>query len=96
MNELLTGLIAGGMTASAFILLVQKAGSTLKSLLIGHYLLTDIIGTFIAYSLLPVVGLATLISAGSFCLIFTLYLHYQRSNTQWQTIGMLIKSKMNK
>ena len=55
--------------------------------------MTDIIGTFIAYSLLPVVGLATLISAATFCLIFTVYLHYRRSNTEWITLKDLILKK---
>ena len=90
MTTVITGGVAGLMTALAFILLIQKAGPTLQKLLIGHYLITDIVGTFIAYSLLPVVGLATLISAATFCLIFTVYLHYRRSNTEWITLKDLI------
>lgn len=93
---ILTGFIAGTMTAAAFILLIEKSSPTIKALLIGHYLLTDIIGTMISFSLLPVVGTATLISACTFCLLFTMYLHYKRRNTQWMTISMLIKRTMKK
>lgn len=93
---ILTGLVAGSMTAAAFILLMQKANPTIKSLLVGHYLFTDIMGTMISFSLLPVVGTATLISACTFCLIFTMYLNYQRRNTEWITVSMLIKRTMNR
>ena len=90
MDIIISGLIAGLMTCAAFILLIEKAGPTLQALLIGHYLLTDIVGTFIAYSFMPVIGLATLVSAASFCLIFTSYLHYKRRTIQWITIKDLI------
>ena len=90
------GIVAGTMTAAAFILLIEKASPTIKSLLIGHYVFTDIAGTMISFSLLPVVGAATLISACTFCLIFTLYLHYQRKHTKWITIGTLVKSLIKK
>tara|TARA_B100001250_G_scaffold410173_1_gene436065 strand:- start:245 stop:529 length:285 start_codon:yes stop_codon:yes gene_type:complete len=93
---IMVGFVAGSMTAAAFILLIEKANPTIKSLLIGHYVLTDIIGTMISFSLLPVVGAATLISACTFCLIFTLYLHYQRRNAQWTTISMLVKNLIKK
>ena len=93
---IMTGLVAGSMTAAAFILLIEKSNPTIKALLIGHYLLTDIIGTMISFSLLPVVGTATLISACTFCLIFTLYLSYKRRTTKWLTIGELFRNTIKK
>ena len=89
---ILTGFVAGSMTAAAFILLMEKANPTIKSLLVGHYLLTDVVGTMISFSLLPVVGTATLISACTFCLIFTLYLSHKRRTTEWITLPQLVKS----
>ena len=93
---ILTGFVAGTMTAAAFILLIEKASPTIRALLVGHYLLTDIAGTMISFSLLPVVGTATLISACTFCLIFTLYLSYKRRNTEWITISQLLKKSLKK
>jgi len=42
---------------------------------------------------LPVVGLATLVSASAFCLIFTLYLSHKRKTMEYITIGQLLKRK---
>ncbi len=89
---ILTGLVAGSMTAAAFILLIEKANPTIRALLIGHYLLTDIVGTLISFSLLPVVGTATLISACTFCLAFTLYLSHKRRTAEWITLPQLMKT----
>jgi len=93
---ILTGLVAGSMTAAAFILLIEKSNPTIKALLVGHYLVTDIVGTMISFSLLPVVGTATLISACTFCLVFTLYLSYKRRTTEWLTISQLLKKTLKK
>ena len=90
---ILAGLLAGAMSAGAFIFLIEKAGPTLKRLLIGHYLFTDIVGTLLAFTLLPVVGLATLVSATAFCLIFTLYLSQRRKTLDYITISQLFKKK---
>ena len=89
---ILTGLVAGSMTAAAFILLIEKANPKIRALLVGHYLLTDIVGTIISFSLLPVVGTATLISACTFCLVFTLYLSYKRRTIEWITFPQVIKN----
>ena len=91
---LLAGLLAGVMSAGAFIFLVEKAGPTLKRLLIGHYLVTDVVGTLLAFTFLPVVGLATLVSASAFCLIFTLYLSYRRKTIDYITISQLLRKKI--
>ncbi len=92
-DTLIAGLFAGAMSAIAFIFLIEKAGPTLKRLLIGHYLFTDIVGTLIAFTLLPVVGLATLVSASTFCLIFTLYLGQRRKSIDYFTLSQLIRKK---
>ena len=63
----------------------------IRRLLIGHYVFTDIVGTFLAYTLLPVVGLATIVNAGVFCLLFTAYLHMKRKTTDYITVGKLIR-----
>ena len=52
---------------------------------------TDIMGTFLAYTLLPVVGLATIVNAGIFCIIFTAYLHMKRKTTEYITVGKLLR-----
>ena len=63
----------------------------IRKLLIGHYVFTDIMGTFLAYTLLPVVGLATIVNAGIFCIIFTAYLHMKRKTTEYITVGKLLR-----
>ena len=96
MDAGVVGLITGSMTAAAFILLVEKTPPKVKALLIGHYLVTDIVGTLIAYSLLPVVGVATLLSAATFCLVFTLYLSYKRRTTEWLTIPQALRETLKR
>ncbi|MBC8437061.1 hypothetical protein H8D85_01910 [bacterium] len=93
MDIILVGILVGCMTVFGFIMLIEKSGPVIKKLLIGHYLFTDIIGTMIAYTFLPVVGLVTLISAGTFCILFTLYLQYRRATTEHMTISQLIRRK---
>jgi len=68
------------------VILIEKSHPTLRKLAIGHYVFTDIVGTYLAYTLLPVVGLATIVNAGVFCLLFTLYLQYKRKNIDYLTI----------
>ena len=63
----------------------------IRKLLIGHYVFTDIMGTFLAYTLLPVVGLATIVNAWIFCIIFTAYLHMKRKTTEYITVGKLLR-----
>jgi len=93
METLLGGLIAGSLTAAAFILLIEKSSYTLKRLLLGHYVFTDIVGTFLAYVALPVVGLATMINAATVCLIFTTYLYWRRQTINYLTIKDLLFGK---
>lgn len=96
MEVLIVGLVVGIMMAFAFIMLVEKAGPTLKALLIGHYLFTDIVATMISFSIFPVVGLATLATAGAFCLIFTFYLHQRRKTVNYITLPQLIKRSLKR
>jgi len=81
------------MTVIVLIVLIEKANLTIKRLLLGHYLFTDIVGTFLAYTMLPVVGVATVINASTFCLIFTGYLYYRRTTIQPITIKELVSGK---
>ena len=93
MENVLIGILVGCMTVFGFIMLIEKSSPLIRKLLIGHYLFTDIVGTIIAYTFLPVVGLVTLISAGTFCILFTGYLQYRRSTVEYLTISQLIKRK---
>jgi len=93
MEVLLIGFVVGLLTVFGFIMLIEKSSPLVKKLLIGHYVLTDIIGTAIAYLFLPVVGLVTLVSAGSFCLFFTMYLQYQRNTIDHITIMQLLRKR---
>ena len=96
MDFLITGIITGTLTAVVFIVLLEKCGKTLQNLLIGHYLFTDIVATFLAYILFPVVGLATMISAAIFCICFTTYLHWKRKTIQHTTLPRLVRVKLSK
>jgi|TARA_Y100000310_G_scaffold140482_1_gene139937 hypothetical protein len=93
MELLLGGLIAGTLTSLAFILLIEKSSPTIKKLLLGHYLFTDIVGTLLAYIALPVVGLATMVNAATVCIIFTTYLYWRRTTVEYMTIKDLLFRK---
>jgi len=83
---ILTGLLIGAMTVSAFIILVEKLPKNLRFYIFGHHLLTDIIGTLMALTFLPVTGTVTLLSAATFCLLFTVYLSVRRKSHGWKRI----------
>ena len=91
MTQIIGGLISGLISAIVLIILIEKANPMIRKLLIGHYVFTDIMGTFLAYTLLPVVGLATIVNAGIFCIIFTAYLHMKRKTTEYITVGKLLR-----
>jgi hypothetical protein len=91
MTMILSGLVSGAFTALALILLVEKSPPKIKQLLLGHYLFTDIVGTMLAYVFLPVVGLATMISASMVCVVLSLYLYLRRLNSAYTTVGQYLK-----
>jgi|TARA_Y100000310_G_scaffold269711_1_gene283085 hypothetical protein len=93
MELLLGGLVAGTLTALAFILLIEKSSPKIKKLLLGHYLFTDIVGTALAYIALPVVGLATMVSASTVCILLTTYLYWRRTTIKYITIKDLLFGK---
>ena len=95
MIQLVTGLVSGTLTAAVLVVLIEKASLTVRRLLIGHYVATDIICTYLAYSMLPVIGLATMISSAVFCLLFTIYLYFKRQKNDYITITQLIKGVFN-
>ena len=91
MIQIISGLISGVISVLVLIILIEKVNPTIRKLLIGHYVFTDIVGTCLAYMLLPVVGLATIVNAGTFCIIFTGYLHLKRKSTEYITVGTLLR-----
>ncbi|MAG50196.1 hypothetical protein CL621_00980 [archaeon] len=95
MIQVITGLISGTLTAAVAVVLIEKTSIIIKRLLIGHYVVTDIFCTYLAYSMLPVVGLATMISSAVFCLIFTVYLYVKRQKNDYITIAQLITGRFN-
>ena len=86
MTQIIGGLISGIISVLVLVILIEKSHPTLRKLAVGHYVFTDIMCTYLAYTLLPVVGLATIVNAGVFCLLFTLYLQYKRKSTKYLTI----------
>ncbi len=95
MIQLITGLVSGTLTAAVAIILIEKMIPSIRRLLIGHYVITDIAGTYLSYCILPVVGLATMISAATFCLLFTIYLFIRRNTKDYTTIYQLMKGSGN-
>jgi len=78
------GLIIGTMTFLAVMFLVEKLPKKIKPFLFGHHLATDIFLSGMAFMVFPVTGAATLLSAATFCLLFTLYIFIRRSSIPWK------------
>ena len=81
---LTTGIIIGTMTFLAVMILVEKLPNKIKSFVFGHHLTTDIFFSGIAFMVFPVTGAATLLSAATFCFLFTLYIFIRRSSIPWK------------
>jgi len=79
-----TGLIIGTMTFLAVMILVEKLPKKIKPYVFGHHLATDIFFSGIAFMVFPVTGAATLLSAATFCLLFTVYIFIRRSSISWK------------
>jgi len=79
-----TGLIIGTMTFLAVMILVEKLPKKIKPFVFGHHLATDILFSGIAFIVFPVTGAATLLSAATFCLLFTLYIFIRRTSISWK------------
>ena len=83
---LITGLIIGCMSFLAIVILVEKLPKKIKPFVLGHHLLADIFFTALAFIALPMTGATTLLSASTFCLLFTLYIFVRRSTYPWKQI----------
>jgi len=81
-----TGLIIGCMSFLAIVILVEKLPKKIKPFVLGHHLLADIFFTAVAFIALPMTGATTLLSASTFCLLFTLYIFVRRSTYPWKQI----------
>ena len=81
-----TGLIIGCMSFLAIVILVEKLPKKIKPFVLGHHLLADIFFTALAFIALPMTGATTLLSASTFCLLFTLYIFVRRSTYPWKQI----------
>ena len=81
-----TGLIIGCMSFIAIVILVEKLPKKIKPFVLGHHLLADIFFTALAFIALPMTGATTLLSASTFCLLFTLYIFVRRSTYPWKQI----------
>lgn len=73
------GIIVGVLLFTAFAILVEKLPKWIRQLVLGHYLVSDIVFTMISFMIFPVVGLATLIGASIFCILITGYLMWRRT-----------------
>jgi len=82
-----TGLIIGTISFLAVVILVEKMPKKIKPFLYGHHLATDIFFTGIAFLVFPVTGAATLLSASTFCLLFTIYIFIRRSTYPWKRVS---------
>ncbi len=81
-----TGIIIGTMTFLAVMILVEKLPKKIKPYVFGHHLATDIFFSGIAFMVFPVTGAATLLSAATFCLLFTVYIFIRRTTVPWKRI----------
>jgi len=81
-----TGLIIGTMSFLAIVILVEKLPNKIKPFILGHHLLSDIFFTGIAFLVFPITGAATLLSASTFCLLFTIYIFIRRATYPWKRI----------
>lgn len=86
---MLTGLLIGVMTLIALIILIEKLPKKVRYFIFGHHLLSDIFATGIVLSFLPVTGTVTLLSAVTFCLLFTIYLFVRRKAHGWKRISII-------
>jgi hypothetical protein len=86
MSFLITGIAIGVMTALMFIILVEKLPPTLKELVLGHHLFSDVLFTAFTLGLLPVTGALTLLSAATVAVLFSLYLAVKRRTHPWRRI----------
>ncbi len=85
---IITGLLVGFMTFTALVILVEKLPITIRYFVFGHHLISDVLGTLIALLFLPVRGTVTLLSAVTFCLLFTVYLSIRRVSHGWKRINI--------
>lgn len=95
MTTLFVGLFSGILSALALIILIEKSGEIPRALVYGHYVFVDIFATVMAYILMPVVGLATMVNISVFCITFTSYLYWRRQNSKHFTILDLILGRTN-
>jgi len=84
-----TGLLIGLMTLIVFIILVEKLPGNVRYFVFGHHLLSDVLATGIVLTFLPVTGTITLLSAMTFCLLFTVYLFVRRKSHGWKRINIV-------
>ena len=97
MTRILTGTFAGFLTFLCVVILILHSNENMKQLIIGHYLISDIFFTVISFLFLPVVGSATLINTGIFCICISIFLTGIRKHTPYKRIvfskiGMIIPS----
>lgn len=81
-----TGLIIGTMSFLTIVILIEKLPNKIKLFVFGHHLLTDLLLTALAFSLFPVAGAATLLSASTFCVLFTVYIFLRRKSIPWKRV----------
>jgi len=81
-----TGLIIGTFSFLTIVILIEKLPNKIKLLVFGHHLLTDLLLTVLAFSLFPVTGAATLLSASTFCVSFTVYIFLRRRSIPWKRV----------
>jgi len=73
-----TGLFAGVLAVIGTAIIIEKVPMTLRRLVFKHYLLSDLFFTGVALLLLPVKGMATLLTSLTYMILFSLYLMRRR------------------
>ena len=79
MNNILpTGLLAGLMALIGTAILIEKLSISLRRFVFRHHLITDVTFTLVGIMVLPVAGIATLITSLTYMILFSLYLSRRR------------------
>jgi hypothetical protein len=75
---ILTGLFTGFLAMVAFAILIEKMWLPARKLVFKHHLISDVAFTAVTLFLFPVIGIATLLTALSFMILFSIYLQIRR------------------
>jgi hypothetical protein len=73
-----TGLFAGTLAVIGTSIIIEKIPIVFRRWIFKHYLFSDLFFTGVALLLLPVKGMATLLTSLTYMILFSLYLMWRR------------------